>query len=106
MAGTTEDMGWWFSIGVGVAVMAAHGALRVFTHRLALRQSRGRSFLLYELVGLGGRMVLVLSAVTVVLAMVPVHKAAFVGTVLLLLVVSMLFELRLVLQHLDHGGLE
>lgn len=51
-------------------------------------------------------MALVLGAVTVVLVGVPVHTTAFVGTVLLLLVLSMLFELRLVLQHLDRGGLE
>lgn len=98
--------GWWISIGVGVAVMVGHAALRVLTHRLALRQTDRRSFLLFELGGLGARMVLVLGAVTLVLAFIPVRKGAFVGTVLFLLLLSMLFELRLVLRQLDREALE
>jgi len=98
-------MGLWFGIAGGVSVMAGHTLLRILTHRWALRRSEGRTFLLFELGGLGIRMALVLGAVGLVLAFVPVHEAAFVGTVLLLLVVSMVVEVRLIVRRIDQGAL-
>jgi hypothetical protein len=40
-----------------------------------------------------------------VLLYAPVHETAFVGTVLVLLIVSMIVELRLVLRRMDRGNL-
>lgn len=89
-------MAWWLGIGVGVGVMCGYAALRLWIHRCARRRPDVRSFLLVELGGLAGRMVLVLSAVGLVLAFVPVHPEAFVATVLALLVLSIAVETALV----------
>jgi hypothetical protein len=96
---------WWLSIAAGGLVMGGHAALRVLTHRLALTRSTRRAFLLLELGGLGARMALVFGAVALVLLLVPVHKAAFVGTVLALLVVSTGMEVRLILRRMERGDL-
>lgn len=96
---------WWFSIGAGVLLMAGHAGLRVLTHRLALRASARRVFLVLELGGLGGRMALVFGAVALVLLYTPVHETAFVGTVLVLLILSMILETRLILRRMERGTL-
>jgi hypothetical protein len=99
-------MAWWLGIVIGTGVMVAHTLLRVFTHRWAVHRTDGQAFLLFELGGLGVRMTLVLSAVGLVLAFVPVHEAAFVGTVLLLLLLSMAVEIRFVMRQVDRGALD
>jgi hypothetical protein len=96
---------WWLSIGAGIGVIGGHAALRVLTHSLALSRSTRSAFLLFELGGLGARMALVFGAVAGVLLYAPVHETAFVGTVLVLLIVSMIVELRLVLRRMDRGNL-
>jgi len=87
-------MNGWLGAAVGIAVMAGHTILRVVTHRLSRRSSRTRSLLVLELGGLGLRMVLLLGVVTLILAFTAVHKEAFAGTVLMLLVLSLVAELR------------
>jgi len=94
-------MAWWLGIGVGVGVMGGYAALRVWGNRLARRQSDVRAFLLVELGGLGGRLLLVLGAVALVVGLVPVHVGAFVGTVLSLLTLSIALE---VARFARHGG--
>lgn len=89
-------MAWWLGIGVGVGVMCGYVALRVWVHRRARRRPDVPSFVIVELGGLAGRMVLVLGAVGLVLAFVPVHPEAFVGTVLAMLVLSIAVETALV----------
>lgn len=96
---------WWLSIGIGMGVIGGHAALRVLTHRLALSRSTRSTFLLFELGGLGARMALVFGAVTGVLLYGPVHEAVFVGTVLVLLVLSMVVETRLILRRMDRDAL-
>jgi hypothetical protein len=96
---------WWLSIGAGTAVMGGHAALRLLTHRLALSRPTRKGFLLLELGGLGARMALVFGAVALVLLYVPVHAAAFVGTVLVLLILSMVFEARLVFRRMEREDL-
>ena len=86
-------------------MMGGHAALRVLTHRLALRASGRQTFLLLELGGLGVRMVLVFGAVAVVLLYAPVHETVFVGTVLVLLILSMILEARLILRRMDRETL-
>lgn len=85
--------------------MAGHAVLRVLTHHLALGRSSRQAFLLLELGGLGVRMVLVFGAVALVLLYAPVHEKAFVGTVLVLLVLSMGLETRLILRRMDQERL-
>jgi len=85
-------MAWWLGIGVGIGVMGGYAALRGWARRLARRQSDVRAFLLVELGGMGGRAVLVLGAVALVVGLVPVHVGAFVGTVLSLLTLSIVLE--------------
>lgn len=96
---------FWFSIGAGILLMAGHAVLRVLVHRLALDRPTRRDFLLLELGGLAARMTLVFGAVALVLLYVPVHEKAFVGTVLVLLVLSMGLETRLILRRMDQGSL-
>lgn len=96
---------WWLSIGAGIGVMSVHAGLRVFTHRLALGRSTRSLFLLLELGGLGARMILVFGAVALTLLYAPVHPVAFVGTVIALLILSMVFEARLVLRRMEREEL-
>lgn len=96
---------WWLSIAAGGLLMGGHAALRVLTHRFALKRSTQRAFLLLELGGLVARMALVFGAVALVLLLVPVHAAAFAGTVLALLVLSMGIEVRLIFREVDGGTL-
>lgn len=95
---------WWISVGAGIGVMGGHAALRVLTHRLALKRSTQKAFLLLELGGLGARMALVFGAVALVLLAAPVHAGAFVGTVLVLLVLSMIYEARLIFRRMEDGS--
>lgn len=85
--------------------MVAHALLRVLTHRLALQNASRRMFLLLELGGMGARMALVFAAVAVILLYAPVHTGAFVGTVLVLLILSMVFEARLVFRRMEQDEL-
>jgi hypothetical protein len=96
---------WWLSIGMGIGIVGAHAAVRVWVHSLAVSASDQRSFLLFELGGLGGRMVLVFSAVALVLFFVPVQVAVFVGTVIVLLILSVIVETRLIARWMDRGTL-
>jgi hypothetical protein len=96
---------WWLSIGAGIGVMSGHALLRVLTHRLALSRSTRKGFLLLELGGLGARMALVFGAVALILLYAPVHAAAFVGTVLVLLVLSMILEARLIFRRMGSGDM-
>lgn len=96
---------WWLGIGIGVGLIGIHAAARGLTHRFALRASDRRTFLLVELGGLGGRMGLVFGAVALVLLYVPVHAGAFVGTVIVLLIASMVAETRLIVRRMDQGTL-
>lgn len=96
----------WLGIAVGFGIVGLHAASRVLTHRLALQASTRRAFMVWELGGLGGRMALVFCAVALVLLYVPVHAAAFVGTVLVLLVGSMVIETGLIIRSMDRGSLE
>ncbi len=77
--------------------MAVHSVLRLLTHRLAGRYS-GTASLIVELGGLGGRMLLLVTAVALVLGFAPVSSISFVGTVLSLLVVSIVAEACLILR--------
>lgn len=97
---------WWLGIGAGVGVIGLHGALRIWTHRLALATVRRRAFLLLELGGLGVRMALVFAAVALVLLYAPVHDTAFVSTVIALLTVSVAVEAHFVVRRMDRGTLE
>jgi hypothetical protein len=94
---------WWLSIGAGLGVMGGHTALRVLTHRLALSRPTRKGFLLLELGGLGARMMLVFAAVALILLYVPVRPAVFVGTVLVLLLLSMVLEARRMYQRMERG---
>lgn len=96
---------WWLSVGAGGLVMGVHAALRVCTHRLALRCSGRRTFLLVELGGLGGRMAIAFVGVALGLAYAPVHDGAFVGTVLVLLVLSVGIEAHAIIRRMDAGTL-
>ena len=92
---------WWLGIGIGIMVMGLHTAVRVGAHYFSLRTVDQRVFFLFELGGLGGRMLLVFGAVAVVLLFVPVHPVAFVVTVIVLLIVSMIVETGYMLRRAD-----
>lgn len=86
--------------------MGLHTALRAFTHRLALRASERRSFLLLELGGLTVRMALAFGAAVLIFLFTPVHEGAFASTVVILLVLSMIGETSLVFRQMDRGTLD
>ena len=96
---------WWLGIGVGVGVMGVHAALRMLTHRVALEMGGRRPFLLVELGGLVVRMALVFGAVALALALAPMDRLAFVSTVIVLLVLSMILEVRLIVREMDRDAL-
>jgi hypothetical protein len=97
---------WWLSIGMGIGVVGVHAAVRVLAHSLAVSASDQRSFLLFELGGLGGRMMLVFGAMVLVLLFLPVQVAVFVSTVIVLLILSMIVETRLIARRMDRGTLK
>lgn len=99
------ELSWWLGIGIGVGVIGLHAGARILTHRFALRASDRRTFLFVELGGLGGRMALVFGAVALVLLYAPVHEGAFVTTVIVLLIASMILETRVIVRQLDGGSL-
>lgn len=81
--------------------MGGYVALRLLTHRLAQRQPDVRTFVIVEMGGLVGRMMLVLGGAALVLVLLPVDPNAFVGTVLSLLVLSVGVETVLVVRRLS-----
>jgi len=93
----------WLSIGAGLGVMGGHALLRVLTHRFALSRPTPKGFLMLELGGLGARMLLVFGAVALVLLYTPVRPAVFVGTVLVLLLLSIILEARRMYQRMERG---
>jgi len=100
------SLSWWTGVGLGIGIMGLHATARVVTHRVALKASDRQAFLVRELGGLMGRMVLVFGAVSLVLLLVPIHEGAFVTTVLTLLLLSMLVETYLIRRKMDRGTLE
>ena len=99
------DASWWLGIGMGILVAGLHAAVRMGTHYLSFRTSDHKTFLVCELGGLGGRMFLVFGAVALVLLFVPVHVVAFVSTVIVLLVLSMIAETRFMIRRMDGEAL-
>jgi hypothetical protein len=99
------DASWWLGIGVGIAIMGLHTVVRIGAHYFSLRTDDQRAFFLLELGGLGGRMLLVFGAVALVLLFVPVHPVAFVGTVIVLLIASIIVETCLMLRPQDQDRL-
>jgi len=97
--------GLWLGLGGGAATVALHVAARVLTHYVALRVSNRKTFLVIELGGLGGRMGLVFVAMILVLLYAPVHVPTYVGTLLGLLFVSIVFETWMIVRRMRQDGL-
>jgi hypothetical protein len=87
---------------MGLGIAGLHAVMRRLTHLLARRASGQQAFLLFELGGLGGRMVVVLGAVALVLLFAPVHRAAFVLTVALALLLGLVAEVRAMVRRRSH----
>lgn len=98
------DGSWWLGIGLGVGIFALHTAGRILAHSLSSQASDQRTALLLEMGGLGGRMLFVFVAVALVLLFVPVHPASFAVTVIALLLLGMVVEVRLVAQGTERDG--
>ena len=96
---------WWLSIGMGIGIVAMHAAVRVLSHYLAFDAPDQRLFLLLEVGGLGGRMVLVFVAVALVLLFLPAQSAVFVSTVIALLILSVIVETLFIARRMDRGTL-
>ncbi|PSQ97030.1 MAG: hypothetical protein BRD55_03720 [Bacteroidetes bacterium SW_9_63_38] len=86
-------MDGWLAVAVGVGVMAGQAALRVCTHRLSRRASDAHTALAVEVGGVVVRMGGVLAGMALVFIFTPVHEEAFAGTVLALLVLSLVVEI-------------
>jgi hypothetical protein len=87
---------WWLGIGLGIGVIGLHTAGRILAHYFSFRASEQGAFLLLEMGGLGARMFVVFGAVALVLLFVPVHPVAFMGTVIVLLILGMVGETYLI----------
>lgn len=87
---------------MGLGVAGLHAAMRRLTHHWARQASGQQAFLLFELGGLGGRMLVVLGAVALVLLSAPVHRAAFVLTVALALLLGLIAEVRAMVRRRSH----
>lgn len=88
-AQSTMGYSWWLGLGLGVGVVGLHAVVRRLAHRFARQASDKRTFLLWELGGLGARMMVVLGLVALVLLSVPVCRVTFVATVVFLLLLSL-----------------
>ena len=99
------ECSWWLSIGMGTGIVGMHAAVRVLSHCLAFNVPDQRLFLLLEVGGLGGRMVLVFVAVALVLLFLPVQSAVFVSTVVALLILSVIVETLFIARQMDRGTL-
>lgn len=97
--------GVWLGLGSSVATVGLHVAARVLTHYLALQKSSRKAFLVVELGGLGGRMGLVFVGMMLILLYLPVHVPTFVGTLLGLLFVSIVFEIWMIVRRMKRDGL-
>jgi uncharacterized membrane protein YqjE len=86
-------MDGWLAAAVGIVVMAGHAALRVVTHWISRRSANVHAALGLEVGGLLLRMLLLLGVMVLVLVFTSVHKKAFAGTVLALLVLSLIVEI-------------
>lgn len=86
-------MDGWLAAAVGIVVMAGHAALRVWTHWLSRRSSNVHAALRLEVGGLVLRMAVLLGGMGLVFAFTSVHEKAFAGTVLALLVLSLIVEI-------------
>lgn len=92
---------WWLGIVAGVLIAGSHTLLRVLAHRLARRSEDPSTFTTFALGGMLVRMAVVLLATGLVLALVDVNAAAFVVTLLALLVLSMIGEIAQVVRDLN-----
>ena len=89
----------WWSIGVGAGIGAVYGGAAFLTHRLALRFQDNR----FTAVVLGGmllRMFLLLAVVALVVALVPIHAAAFLIALVAVLLLSLAIELTAMLRRI------
>lgn len=93
--------GWWLGIGLGIVVIGLHTVGRILAHYFSFRVADQGTFLLLEMGGLGGRMLFVFGTVALVLLFVPVHPVAFVGTVIVLLILGMVAETYLIARRMD-----
>lgn len=83
-------MGLWPSVGLGVGFGLAYLALSLITHRLARRF--GVHAIQVELGGVVARLLIALLGVTVVLAVVPVTRGAFVLAFLATFALGLVFD--------------
>jgi hypothetical protein len=90
------DGTWWLGIGLGFVIVGLHTVGRILAHYFSLRVSDQGTFLMLEMGGLGARMLFVFGAAALVLLFVPVHPVAFVGTVIVLLILGMIVETSLI----------
>jgi len=95
------DGAWWLGIGLGIGVIGLHTAVRILGHYFSFRASEQGTFLLLEMGGLGARMFFVFGMVALVLLFVPVHPVAFVGTVVVSLILGMVIEAYLIACRMD-----
>jgi len=94
---------WWLGLGLGVGVVGLHAAVRRIAHHFAQRASDQRTFLLWEIGGLGARMTVVLGTVALVLLSVPVNRVTFVATVVFLLVLTLGSEVLILARRWGEG---
>jgi biotin transporter BioY len=81
----------WLGIGLGGALGAAYSVASYLTGRLARHAPHNR-FVKVALVGMLGRMTVALVLLSLVLAAVPVHRMAFVGSFFFMFVAGLVAD--------------
>ncbi len=82
---------WWSSVGLGTAMGLLYTVVSLLAHRFALRQGP-RTFMMIVLGGMAARMGVALIAMVLILYLLPVEQAAFVGSFLGVFIVGMIVE--------------
>ncbi len=82
---------WWWSAGLGIGIGLLYSLASLVTNRIALRQEQ-RLFMVIVLGGMVARMMAALLAVVLILWLVPVEQAVFVGSFLGVFIIGMMVE--------------
>ena len=82
---------WWWSAGLGIGIGLLYSLASLVTNRIALRQEQ-HLFMVIVLGGMVVRMMAALLAVVLILWLLPVEQAVFIGSFLGVFIIGMVME--------------
>lgn len=82
---------WWWSAGLGIGIGLLYGLASLVANRFALRQSQ-HLFMVIVVGGMVVRMLTAVGAVALILWLLPVEQAVFIGSFLGVFITGMVVE--------------